>query len=221
MADDSPGGINFRGKLGKLPIWLWGLIFAGVVLIGYYFVKSRQSASTVAQSSTSLDPSGYQTSGMPGSGKAVDYATTQTSNATWLETVSRSVSDALGQSPSQVYAALQKWLTGQDITSTEQTWVDKAIQIGMAPPEGTQGTSTVVTTPTPTDYQKQAATLLDSVFNGFTDAKARAGGDSSSSRQTAINTWAARLQGGMTTSQAINAMESGGTYANLKKQGQV
>jgi len=139
-------GERLQEKWGALPVWAWGAIVAGVALVAY-FVLNRNSGHAPS-TSTALDPGGYQTSGISG-GTATVALDVPESNAGWLTRVSRMVSSALSQSPSEVYAAMQKWLSGQDISVKEKTWIDEAIKLGMAPPEGTQGTSLVVAEPVP------------------------------------------------------------------------
>lgn len=135
-------GARLQEKWGALPVWAWGAIVAGVAMLAYFaFFKNNHAGNTISGGST-IDPKGYQTSGIQG-GTATTETTVPESNAGWLNRVSRMVSSALSQSPSEVYSALQKWLSGQDISQREQSWVDKAIELGMAPPEGTTGSSTV------------------------------------------------------------------------------
>jgi len=137
---------DFKSKLGPLPVWVWGAIAGVIALIGYLvymrFNSAGSSSATPNAAGSSIDPMGYQTSGIKGG-----YATTETTvpdnNVTWLNRVSRAVSDALAASPSEVYNALLKYITGQAITEKEKAYVDKGLQIGMNPPDGTQGVSDV------------------------------------------------------------------------------
>lgn len=170
-----PEGFDFKGKLGPLPVWLWGVIAGVLALIGYLIYartgKAGESAgSSTAGTATNLDAMGYQTSGIKG-GSATTETTVPENNVTWLSRVSRSVADTLAASPSEVYAALYKYVTGQAITEKEKAYVDKGIQIGMNPPEGTQGVSEVVTTDTArklTKYVRRADGEISALYSDNT-----------------------------------------------------
>lgn len=142
--------IDLKAKLGPLPVWGWGIIVGVIALIGY-LMYSRRSAGEVggpgaSTGASNLDAMGYQTVGIKG-GSATTETTVPPNNVSWLERASRAVADILYASPSEVYAALQKWLIGDPITVKEKSYVDKAIQVAMSPPEGTQGISTVTNNP--------------------------------------------------------------------------
>lgn len=147
MAEDIADKLG--GKLGKFPVWVWGAGAAGLALVGYY-VFYRRGTSTAAAGSTgsTIDGTvGYSTNNMSGpssSGTVVDAAQTADTQTAWLARVSRQVGDKLSASPSTVYAALYKYVTGQDITATEKKYVDSAIGIGGTPPEGVQGIGNVI-----------------------------------------------------------------------------
>lgn len=136
--------IDFREKLGPLPVWAWGII-GGVIVVGGYYVLNR-GGNDGDQSVTVLDPSGYQTSGIQGGSASIDETQSIDNNMLWLTRSARQVSGALSKSPSEVYAALQKWLSGQTITDVEKGYVDTALQQSGNPPEGTQGVSPVTVT---------------------------------------------------------------------------
>jgi len=146
-------GLNFKDKLGALPVWGWGVLVAGGALLIWFLFRGRGGnppVSGVSGTSTGLDAMGYQTSGIKGGSGSAPDARPET-NQQWLARVSRLVADTLAASPSEVNAALYKYVTGQDITTKEKGFVDKAIQLGMSPPEGVQGVGNV-TPPTPVSY---------------------------------------------------------------------
>lgn len=219
-----PEGLDFKAKWGALPVWAWGAIAGVVVLVGYFVYarfsgNSTNSPDTTATAST-LDAMGYQTSGIKG-GSATTETTVPENNVSWLARVSRAVSDTLAASPSEVYAALYKYVTGQTITTKEKAYVDKAIQIGMSPPEGTQGISGVndPKPPEPTNKDKARA-ILDRVFGGkFTDAEAKMGGYAQGTVEESVTNWAILLDAGQTENQIESSIRSGATYKNWLKIG--
>lgn len=140
--------LDLKEKLGPLPVWAWALIGVATALVAWKLYGARSTASTAGAMNTQLDTTasdaatqGYATAGLQAPTTTV--TPTVSNNTVWLANASRNVADALGASPSMVSAALQKYLSGQTISSREQTFVDKAISLNMSPPEGTQGTSTV------------------------------------------------------------------------------
>ena len=141
--------LNLKAKWGALPVWAWGAIAGVVGLIVYYFWARTHMSDGVATSGDSatagsnLDAMGYQTSGIKG-GSATTQTPEPQSNLQWLTNASRGVALSLAKSPSEVYNALYKYLSGQDITRTEQGYVDTAIRQYMNPPEGTQGVGNVI-----------------------------------------------------------------------------
>lgn len=156
MSDPQLPKLDFTGKLGKFPVWVWGLIAVGVALIAYYLLRGRSGAAVSGVTgSASMDGNGYQTEGITGgSADTSTIADPTETNMQWLNRVSKAVADSSGKSPSAVFAALFKYITGQDISVTEKAYVDAALNIGGNPPEGVQGVSTVVgvkTPPTPTN----------------------------------------------------------------------
>lgn len=141
--------IDLKAKLGPLPVWGWGIIVGVLALIGYFVWQRRGGGTSSGNDAASpggsnLDALGYQTSGFGAKSDETSAYATPENNVSWLTRVSRQVADTLAASPSEVYAALYKWISGQDITQKEKGYVDKAIQVGMNPPEGTQGVSNVL-----------------------------------------------------------------------------
>lgn len=149
--------VDFSEKLGPLPVWGWGLIGGGVVIVGVYLLNRGGNDGGTVRPAT-IDASGYQTAGINGGSASIDTTTPYDNNVLWLTRASKQVAGSLSKSPADVYAALKKWLFGQEITTEEKTWVDTALgQLG-SPPEGTQGISPVIpdaVTPKPTDGMGQ------------------------------------------------------------------
>lgn len=149
---------NLKEKFGPLPVWAWGTI-VGLVLVAGIFMYRKNSSSSVSNTAVrgaAIDPQGYQTAGIAG-GTAKPESSTKTtpvypSNSQWLNTASKDVASYLGGSPSAIYAALRKYVTGESLTTQEKTYVDAAITRSGNPPEGTYGVSDVnnsATTPKP------------------------------------------------------------------------
>jgi len=131
-------------KIGPLPVWGWAIGIAGLAGVGV--LLTRQGSTQAPATRSSLDAMGYQTSGIQG-GTASAPTTVGETNLGWVSRVSRLVADTLSVSPSDVNAALYKYVTGQALTTVEKTYVDAGINYGTAPPEGVQGVSEVTTKP--------------------------------------------------------------------------
>jgi len=209
--------LDFKAEWGPLPVWAWGAIAGVTGLVGYYVYSKVSGGSDGAESSGSsnseganLDAMGYQTAGIKG-GQATTEVTTFESNSGWVTRVGRTVALAMGLSPSAVNAALTKYTQGLAITTAERKIVDKAIQTGMAPPEGTQGVSEVTL-----NSKERAASILNDIFQGQDTSRLI---DKNSSLQTAINTWATALESGVSEAQVRTRIMAGGTYAKWVSQG--
>lgn len=152
---------DLKAKLGPLPVWAWGVIVGVLALIGYFvFYRRAGAASEASVTSANIDAMGYSTSGLSGGPQGDNYAAPVENNMTWLTRVSRSVADTLAASPVEVYNALYKFVTGQDLTAKEKTYVDKGIEIGMSPPEGTQGIGKILAEPSIMNYPRSSVGVI-------------------------------------------------------------
>lgn len=167
MSDiDAPHGRGLTGKLGPLPVWAWGGIL-GVVVLGVYLFRQRASGSTTAPDSTdgsALDAIGYATGGLGKPAADTDNASSNasgspTDSTSWISGAATAVAAQSTASAAAVLATLQRYVyQGGSFTAQEQKWIDTAINLKGAPPQGTNGdvtfqkptTSTpVTTTPAP------------------------------------------------------------------------
>ena len=148
---------RLQAKLGKLPVWAWGVIGGTVVLGGYYLTRSRRNARNpnAAANGTAADNlasvfTGMATPGqtdnatLPVSGfsggtisngdNALGDATLET-NLTWLNRGIK-VAVSQGHTPLGSTTALQKYLQGKPVTKFEADVVNQALQALGYPPEG-------------------------------------------------------------------------------------
>jgi len=142
-------------KLGKFPIWAWGLIGGTVILGGYYLLGARKKARVMDAgvnpapgdqslasvflgmanpedtANAALPVAGYTGGALSNSQNALGNETLET-NLTWLNRgIKISGSGFLVST-----TALQKYLSGKALTEAEQVIVSKVLaQIGY-PPEG-------------------------------------------------------------------------------------
>lgn len=151
--------LDFKAKLGPLPVWAWGAIGGGVIIVGYYLMN-RGGSSAESTGSSTLDPSGYQTSGISGgSADTSDPAAVYDTNSLWLTRAARQTAELASASTTDVYNALKKWLAGDALSTKEKGWVDIATKNTGLPPEGTEGVSPVTPdTPTPVTSPKRYPT---------------------------------------------------------------
>lgn len=135
-------GEKITQKLGPFPVWVWGVLIGGGLIAWYWFsgagVTQGDATSSDGEFTTELAPSGdfSEKTVVPEGDSGVDDAT----NEEWL---SQAISAAAGSGGSQVAirAALQKFLMGEELTSQERGWVDRALTEVGQPPEGTSGIS--------------------------------------------------------------------------------
>lgn len=140
-----PKGNFLTGKLGPLPVWAWGAILGGLVL-GVYLLRNRGAASTAGQTEegSALDTIGYTTTGLANKedDTTSDASGEQRDNQSWLSQAISGTANALSASPAQVSSVLSRYLfDGGSFNATEQKYIDKAINLYGAPPQGTGGSS--------------------------------------------------------------------------------
>ena len=150
MASDnllSPESLNT--KVGKFPVWVWGVAGAAVVLVFYYFRsahKAGTAAASIATQTQTPDSTAAQT--FPTTGTSLGGVSNDTSNAlgaTSLETnaswITRGVAVSAkgGANPLTASNALNKYLAGGTLTAAEAAVVASVLATNGYPPEGTTG----------------------------------------------------------------------------------
>lgn len=147
-----------NGRVGRLPIWLVGLLLAGAVAL-FVWYRNRNANKAIASTAAPDMAFDYDATGDSGyvdglSGDAIgDYLRNDptnpaypvglnaqglpgpVTNAQW----SRLAADNLmskGADPSLVSNALAKYLQGQQISAAEQAIVNMALSMFGSPPEG-------------------------------------------------------------------------------------
>ncbi len=193
---------DIKQKMGPLPVWGWGLIIGALALVAYYLMNRGSNDGNYASDGVNLDATGYSTSGLSGPKELSEAA--EATNDGWLADASARVAGALAVSPSDVRAALYKWLTGQDYTQAEKAWIDKALETAGSPPQGTTGQGTV--TPTPPTVIKEQVKVPVSTVKYFTIRTA-------SIYETATGTKRIKT---VPKGTHINAVTSGGTPTRLR-----
>jgi hypothetical protein len=163
-------GLNLKEKIGALPVWMWALAVVLVALVGYMFVRNGKTATPVNTAGSNIDGTvGYQTSGLSGANSSNNNSTVSPdNNQLWLTRVAAQVAANMSKSPSDVYAALQLWLTGQPITADQKAIVDRALTIGGNPPEQAQGPSPVTPNRTFMGFIRNPAGKISALFSDNT-----------------------------------------------------
>lgn len=157
MADNLFDPDKLQSKIGKLPVWAWGIIGGTVVLGGYYLVSARKRART---SDAGVNPSndnlasvftGMATSDQTDlatlpvagyNGKTIsngDNALGDSSlenNLTWLNKGAKVAVEKGGHTASGSVQALQKYLGGKPLSKYEVDVVNIALNANGYPPEG-------------------------------------------------------------------------------------
>lgn len=209
---------GFGRKLGPLPIWGWALILAAVAFVWVRFFSGKGSTSTASSSAAGALPNVMTTGGyLPISASSTSSGTASpgsyTDNQSW-ENAAMQQASAYGSTPVALQQALSNFLQGGTLTQEQDSVVNKVIQAIGAPPTGTNGVSNVQSS-----WQQQAQQILDLAFGGnFTNQDATLA-DPNSSEATAVNTWANRLQQGMSAGQAFQAIEAGPAHQVYVKNG--
>lgn len=144
-----PKGNMLTGKLGPLPVWAWGAIIGGGAL-AFYLLRNRQSATVTANATTGealdtvADPWTGPTTGTSNAAPVNPDSSTggTTDNQSWLNLAISGTANKLSASPSAVSSVLSRYLyDGGSFTKQEQTYIDTAIQLYGAPPQGTGASS--------------------------------------------------------------------------------
>ena len=148
---------KLQAKLGKLPVWAWGIIGGTVVLGGYYFSKARKNArdpnaaantpatdnlasvftgmATPGQTDNATLPvDGYSGGTISTGDNALGDANLET-NVTWLNRGIK-VATSQGKSSLSSTTALQKYLQGKPVTNEEADIVNIVLSALGYPPEG-------------------------------------------------------------------------------------
>ena len=125
-------------KYAGLPLWGWGAITAGIVVIFVWFRnRSAQSDLPVmnADVASVLGGMAAQTGGIPTGGGGGDFSQSepQATQSDWLSDAVRTLSGNFGGGVN-VTNALSKFMSGLPLTSNEQSIVDEAISKYGLPP---------------------------------------------------------------------------------------
>lgn len=168
---------DFQAKLGPLPVWAWGLLGGGAVAGYFWLNKLRDNngvevtdsadakggydqAFTLPGGSDLLDW-GYRPSGVTGGSVTPETPQSLDTNTAWAARAIAALV-AKGVSPIAAQAALNRYLSGEEITPEQGRLVDQAIKEIGAPPDATQipNITTPVVEDKPTTTAPTAATIV-------------------------------------------------------------
>lgn len=162
--------LDFKAKLGPLPVWGWGLIGGGVIIVGYYMMNRGGGSADDSATVQYTDATGYRTTGDT-KGTADSAETVVDSNAMWLTRASRQTAALVGKPVTDVYNALMKFLSGSTLTAEERKYVDTATANTGLPPEGVEAISPVQPTPGATTPKRYPATNTQWIVTTSAQAK--------------------------------------------------
>lgn len=142
--------LDFKGKLGPLPVWAWGTIAAvGGLIVYYLYSRSKATATKGTQAaiapgagsgSANFDAMGYQTLGLAANQSDSSPQITDTdTNQKWISRAAASVANTLALSVSNVTATLQRYVAGYSPAPREQKVIDEAISSYGQPPQPVTG----------------------------------------------------------------------------------
>lgn len=137
-------GERLKAKVGPLPVWAWGLIAGGLFTVWYWVSNRGEGTATeggvVETDGTVGTPSGdFSTVPVVPNEDPVEDENT---NQEWLVQALNAAGTA-GVTFLKAQIALQKYLNGQPLTSTEAGIINKIVAVVGPPPEGTFGTPEV------------------------------------------------------------------------------
>jgi hypothetical protein len=139
-------GERLKAKVGPLPVWPWGLLAGGLFTV-WYWVSNARGGGTATDSGVVDETDG--TVGTPSGDFSTvpvvpndDPVQDENTNAEWL-VQALNAAGTVGVSFLTAQIALQKYLNGQTLTSTEAGIINKIVGVVGPPPEGTFGTPEV------------------------------------------------------------------------------
>lgn len=163
MADEeSPLGTVAKGKWAGVPIWAWGAGLAAVILI-YMWWRNKQNAAVSATTATVADQPTYADTGTGGDygnigdgyipGSSQTGVSSSLTNPEWLSNAEQALTNS-GHSPVDIIGALQRFMTGQPLSASDQQIVNAAVSAEGLPPDtsqivGSSGTAAPASTSNP------------------------------------------------------------------------
>lgn len=141
--------LNLEKKLGPLPLGTWLVVGGAGVAVAYYLSGRTAAADLAAADAGTVSPSMYDP--LAGAGGGAGYVGTgvdaitpmsspddsPVSNAQWLPKAAHALSIlSRPWTPSQIQDALQRYLDGRTLSTTQRQIVDDAIRQAGYPPEG-------------------------------------------------------------------------------------
>lgn len=143
---------KLTAKLGPLPVWVWGLIIGGILVAWQW--RSRMGGSS--SSDTAEEEAALATvapygnfSTVPMATAPADVSNVEQTNQEWLNVAMKAIqANNMGSSLS-AQTALEKYLSGRELTAAEAKIVDYAIKAAGLPPQGVQEIPSVTPTPNP------------------------------------------------------------------------
>lgn len=173
-------------KIGGVPVWVWGVIIGGLVVVWTWVSRRGSSGAAPASGAANISSeeatalngalqglssgSNPLTSGVP---SAAEPGETR-SNDWWLNQSLVHVL-SLGASPLTAQRALQKYLQGQPLTEAEAKIINQAVTKYGLPPQGVSDIPTVEpSTPAPTQSTRKLVKFIrmagrDTVYAYYSD----------------------------------------------------
>lgn len=149
--------MDFKGKIGPLPAWAWGL-FIGAVFVVWMWASRRDAQEVAAPPATRPVPvsGNFDTVTMVPAPDVNTVATADPTNREWLVQAVNAVANNSGTSRLAAQATLEKYLYGDtSLTPAEQATINLALNKVGLPPQGTSSSPILQTTRTAAEIQAE------------------------------------------------------------------
>ena len=132
-------GLDFEKSLTEKVGGLPGFAWVGIGLVGYLLYKKYKGGSSAPTTSTSVTDPGA--SAPMATNTATDqYGNTVSlplgTNSSWASTAANQLMSTGSYSATDIQTALSNYLTGNGLTSTQQSIIDSVLHTFGTPPEG-------------------------------------------------------------------------------------
>lgn len=119
-------------KAGPFPLWVWGLIVVGLGLVMFMWLRNQSGGTTDVSEATGTGSDAGEGTDLTSGDLSSSSDTTIGTNSDWLTAALNDLGPSVANQQ-----ALQDYLNGGQISSSDESVVDQALSAIGAPPQGT------------------------------------------------------------------------------------